>query len=271
LELTVAFTAAANIDHLDSTKAVVRGLQSRRSSSFLIHTSGAGILTWETRDKDAFGLRIDRVYNDFDGIVEVTSLPAHAPHRDVEQFVLEAHQGHDHLKTAIVCPPIIYGVGRGPGNQHSVQANLIAREVLKNGQGFTMRGSKNVWNYVHVNDLSDLYLLIGEAAIDGGGSASWNKEGYYFTEQGLIEFSKLIDAVSRYAFEQGLLTKKDIVHLEKADVDRLSPDFGVYCGTNSIGTAIRGKKLLGWTQYRPTLLDTVPDVVTREAKQLGLM
>ena len=37
---------------------------------------------------------------------------------------------------------------------------------------------------IHVQDHSDLYLLLGEAAVEGVGEATWDEEGYYSAENG---------------------------------------------------------------------------------------
>jgi len=67
-----------------------------------------------------FGELEGKVYDDWDGIDELTSLPDSAAHRNVDKIFLEA--GSDDsgpVRTAIVCPTTIYGVGRGAGNTRS--------------------------------------------------------------------------------------------------------------------------------------------------------
>lgn len=77
---------------------------------FWLHTGGTGILTWEDSEKGNLGEASDKVYNDWDGIGELTSLPDTAFHRNVDKIVLEAGEEHgDVLKTALLCPPTIYG------------------------------------------------------------------------------------------------------------------------------------------------------------------
>lgn len=50
-------------------------------------------------------------YNDWDGVTELTSLPDTAFHRNVDKVVLEIGSVYsDIVKTAIVCPPTIYGI-----------------------------------------------------------------------------------------------------------------------------------------------------------------
>ena len=93
----------ANCDDEPSANAISRGLS--RTSGFWIHTSGTGILTYETVEKNGFGDEMPTSYNDWDGIEELTSITDKAIHRNVDKIVLAS--GSDKVKTAIVCPPCI--------------------------------------------------------------------------------------------------------------------------------------------------------------------
>lgn len=119
-----------------------------------------------------------KMYDDWEGVAELTSLPDGAAHRHVDKVVLSASQTDpDKIKTAIVCPCTIYGEGRGPDNRRSVQVYKATEGFLKNGQAFVTGKGQNSWNQIHVKDLSKLYVLLGEAANGGGPPATWNDQG----------------------------------------------------------------------------------------------
>jgi nucleoside-diphosphate-sugar epimerase len=119
-------------------------------------------------------------------VAEVTSLPDNAPHRDVDKIVLEASAASSNVKTAIVCPPTIYGQGRGPGNQRSIQLPEMVRGILQRKEGFYIGAGLNRWTSIHVSDLSKLYTRLFEDSLkEGGGSATWGAKGYYFAENGV--------------------------------------------------------------------------------------
>jgi hypothetical protein len=52
-----------------------------------------------------------KVFDDLEGVGELTSLPDEAFHRNVDKIVLECGTKHaDVVRTAIICPPTIYGM-----------------------------------------------------------------------------------------------------------------------------------------------------------------
>ena len=75
----------ANCDHEPSANAIARGSARRKGDapSYWIHSSGTLILGWETMELAEYGNRLDKVYNDWDGVRELTSLPDQAAHRNV--------------------------------------------------------------------------------------------------------------------------------------------------------------------------------------------
>lgn len=107
-----------------SSEAISKGLAAHTADhpGYWIHTSGSAILVWEDQDKKIYGEAHSQSYNDWDGVSSLTSLPDRALHRDVDTIVLDcAKNNPKSVKTAIVCPPTIYGPGRGPDNQRSNQ------------------------------------------------------------------------------------------------------------------------------------------------------
>lgn len=112
----LTFTDAADAsDHEEAAKAIAAGLikgHSKEKPGFWLHTSGTGVLCFADSDNDFAGLGrwSDQEYNDLSGVEELTSLPDHAFHRQIDKFVLDVAEKHeDAVKTAIVCPPTIYG------------------------------------------------------------------------------------------------------------------------------------------------------------------
>ena len=110
------------------------------------------------------GVEDEHVYDDWEGVGEVTSLPDSAWHRKVDKIVLAGSKTAVNVKTAIVCPPTIYGPGRGPGNTYSDQWYFLAKAYIQRGHAFRIGEGTNRWNMVHVHDLSNIYLALVEEA-----------------------------------------------------------------------------------------------------------
>lgn len=263
----------ADDDHVAAATALTKGATHHTPDRplWLIHTSGTGALMVEDMRASTWGIDRPKQYDDWEGVDELLNLPDDAIHRAVDKIIIEAgRKDPDLIQTAIVCPPSIYGPGRGPGNQKSVQTYWFAEAVLKRGKGFLVGEAKNIWHYVHIHDLSDLYLRLGEAAATNGGNATWNDKGYYLAENGPFVWSEFSKIVAQTAYDRGLLSSPEVEALSDAEVTEVHPLGLRFWGCNSRGYSYRGKKLLGWSPKQPSLLDYIPQIVDIEAKQLAL-
>ncbi len=264
----------ANADHQGAANAIAKGLAAHSSDrpGYWIHTSGTGILLYNDIQRQIFGEASDKIYDDWEGIGEVTSLPDSAPHRAIDKIVLGAGRWLlDSVKTAIVCPPTIYGRGRGPGNQRSHQVYELARCTLERKSGIQVGAGKTYWTNVHVYDLSDCFLKLVEDAAMRAGKATWGNEGYYFTENGEHVWGDISKGVASAAHKQGFLESDEVVTVTAEEADKLTPYGSMVWGANSRCKAIRARKLLGWSPKERSLMDELPDVVASEARRLGLV
>lgn len=111
--LTQLTDTADASDNVGAARAISEGLvlgHSKNNPGYWLHTGGTGILTYfDTRD-GKLGESSDKVFNDWEGVDELVNLPQEAFHRNVDEMVIECGSKHgDAVKTAIVCPPTIYG------------------------------------------------------------------------------------------------------------------------------------------------------------------
>ncbi|KAI4101978.1 MAG: hypothetical protein L6R37_004694 [Teloschistes peruensis] len=261
----------ADADHAAAAAALTKGLAAHppNSPGYIIHTSGTGILLFADLERQIFGEASSKIYNDLDGVGEVTSLPDSAPHRNVDKIILASSDAH--VKTAIVCPPTIYGQGRGTGNQRSIQVPELAKVTLQKGFGVQVGAGKTYWTNVHVHDLSDAYVLLVEAAAAGGGKASWGNEGYYFTENGEHQWGDISKLVAAAAHTQGFISSGKVETLPDEKVNELVR-FGIgLWGANSRCRALRARKLLGWSPKGKSIEEDIPNTVAHEADLIGLV
>ncbi|KAI5196548.1 hypothetical protein AUEXF2481DRAFT_44339 [Aureobasidium subglaciale EXF-2481] len=268
----VIHTADAS-DHEGAAKSIAEGLASGHSASkpgYWLHTGGTGILTYFDSSADKFGEHTDKVFDDLDGVAELINLPQEAFHKNVDQIVINAGtNASGAVKTAIVCPPTIYGDGRGPSLTRGRQVYELAKSVLEIQAAPVIGGGEAMWNNVHVHDLSRAFvLLVEEAAKNNTDTKLWGSNGYYFTENGEHVWGELSKVVAESAKEQGLLKE---VKTEQMDMETAKKTAGfeaVSWGWNSRGKARRFKELLGWKPQERSIEDEVPTIVKNEHERL---
>ncbi|KAJ4349829.1 uncharacterized protein N0V89_008448 [Didymosphaeria variabile] len=268
----VIHTADAS-DNVNAAKAIASGLTSGHTSSnpgYWLHTGGTGILTYfDTRD-GKLGENSDKVFNDLEGVEELVNLPSEAFHRNVDEIVIETgkKQG-EKVKTAVVCPPTIYGDGRGPSLTRGRQVYELAKLTIQRGKAPIIGGGKARWNNIHVHDLSRAYVLLVEAAVAGRTDEGlWGDKGYYFTENGEHFWSSLSQRIAESAKNQGYIQFAKTEALDKATANKVAGFESISWGLNSRGEARRLKKLLGWKPQERSIEDEVDTIVKNEWERL---
>ncbi|MBB6056213.1 NAD-dependent epimerase/dehydratase family protein [Tolumonas osonensis] len=161
----------ANCDHVESAIALLHGAMNRYSTTsvkpIFIHTSGAGVLTAHSLgcgvapDQD---LKQD-LWDEAD-VEKHVNISSHAPHRFVDIEIFKAAE-KDFVKTYLVVPPTVFGVGLGPfaSSRMSIQIPRLVYSALMRRQTMKVGAGNNIWPNVHVADLAELYLVILDAAL----------------------------------------------------------------------------------------------------------
>ncbi|KAJ5118064.1 hypothetical protein N7526_011087 [Penicillium atrosanguineum] len=247
----VLHTADAS-DHADAAKAIATGLvagHSKKNPGYWLHTGGTGILTFEDSDRNEFGNHSYKVYDDWSGVEELLNLPDHAFHRNVDQLVLEAGTTHaDVLKTALVCPPTIYGRGRGPCSQRGRQVYELANVTLRLQKGPIIGAGRSIWNNVHIHDLSDVPTISPK-----NGEHVWGE---------------LAKSTAEAATKLGYLPEAKAESIDLESAKKYAGFESLSWGMNSRGRAQRARKILGWKPHRPSLLEELPTVVRSESERM---
>lgn len=225
------------------------------------------ILALEALQSRAYGKNLEKEFNDWEGVQELVTLPDSAPHRQVDKIVLAA--ASEHVKTAIVCPPTVYGESRGEGNPRSMQINEVVGLFLRRGEAFKVDKGANIWHEVHVQDLTDLYVKLGESTVTGE-PATWNEKGYYLSENGGFAWGDICQAIAGIAYMKGYIKSPNAASLSPSEVASIWPRFNSFIGCSSRGQAIRGKKLLGWKPHRPSLREDLARIIDHDFELLDL-
>lgn len=257
---------ADSSDNLPSAKAIAKGLAKGHTSEkpgYWIHVCGTGMLQWYDWDNERYGQSPlpEQKYHDIDDIERILTLPHHAFHRDCDEIVLSANQTPS-IKTLIVGPPLIYGPGRGPLNQRSIQAYNMAKFTLERGFAPVMSGPGSPeWDNVHVQDLGAFFALAVDAALDPakqGDPDIFGPRGYFFLENGSHSWRELARWIAEEAYARGYIPAAETREGEYRNY-----------GANSKSVAARARRYLGWVPRGRSLRDEIPDIVAGEAKRLG--
>lgn len=266
---------ADSSDHLGAVLAIAKGITSGHSKGnpgFWLHLSGTGILCYDDMRTKTYGEGPKMSHDDWEGVSELTSLPDAAWHRNVDKAVLDVSAtAGDAAKVAIICPPCIYGPGRGPGNQRSRQVYELVKLSLTRGRAVQLGAGKTEWDNVHIHDLSQLYVsLVEEAVKKNLNEELWGVKGYFLAENGHIVWGEVSQKVADAAAKAGYLRSNEVEVIDVETANSTVGEQALTWGLNSKGKSIRARKLLGWHPTGASLDEEIPRIVESEARTLGL-
>ena len=158
-----------------------------RQTGHWLQISGASVLSIPDIVASAFGEPSDKVYSDVDGADELRELiQQYSAKRVVDNLILSLIPAANRPKTALIFPPIIYGRGRGPVNQRSIQIPELARVTMQRRGGIPVGKGEATWSNVHISDVSSIFVKLAEKALRDEEGNLWNKNGLYFPGNGAI-------------------------------------------------------------------------------------
>ncbi|MEM7776437.1 MAG: NAD-dependent epimerase/dehydratase family protein [Pseudomonadota bacterium] len=222
----------ANADHKPSAYALLEAL--RGTAKTFIHTSGSSIVGTQSA-----GHRVDDVY---DEDTRFTPSPARAERVALNDLVL-SYASRD-LRPIIICPSLIYGLGRGV-KPHSMQVPWLIELAKAKGVAKHYGPGENIWSNVHIDDLVDLYVRALDAAPAGA---------FYYAENGENAMNEICRAISR------MLGFNDAS--EAMDLDEAADAWGDGPARNTMGSnsrvrARRARSELGWQPSASSLIDEI--------------
>lgn len=253
-------------DHENSLNALLSGLLKKPTPGYLLHLSGTGIVS-DWRSPHHLGHLNPKVWSDVESLAEIASLPAGELHRNTETILHDtiAKQGHK-INIAIMCPPDIYGRGKGLAKTHSALIPMIVNEIrtTNHNRAFYYKNGTNTRSWVHIDDLMRLYLHVVEAAATASSAEKYfNQNGYYFAatqEHNQFDLARATAAVlGKHGFIEDL--EPEEVGLERLDSMANFPGFpqlGRYLfASNSRTRAERAERLFGFKAEAPGLMEVL--------------
>ena len=165
----------ADSDHRPAIEALIAGL--RGTGKTLIHTSGSSIVADEGTGEGS-----ERVFTDD---TPNTPIAAKVARVAIDRLVREA--AGEGIRSAVICPTMIYGRGTGI-KRDSIQVPMLIRAAQERGAGVHVGPGRNIWSNVHIDDLVDLYALVIEKAEAGS---------FFFAENGEAALADVARSIGR--------------------------------------------------------------------------
>lgn len=196
--------------HTGSAKAIIDGLSKRKQQTGeevkYIHTDGTSNLA----DKPISGLyKEDRTFSDKDSDIYAYMKKRNEddayPQRTTALTVVEDGKSKGVL-TTIIMSPTIYGVGSGKFNRLSIQYPIQMRAAIKDGHAGYIGNGAGQWDYVHVQDLAELYEHVLYDFVTGAGKAPSGEKGILFSETGYFTWKEVGENIQKAAIELGALS-----------------------------------------------------------------
>ncbi|CAN5464407.1 NAD-dependent epimerase/dehydratase family protein [soil metagenome] len=224
---------AADSDNEEAVKTFLDALKG--SGKVFIHTSGSSIVSDQANGEAGTNIYDEHIYDQGSKFKPDAQKQSRV---NIDRLVLAAAQND--IKSIVICPCLIYGKGSGIKPESQQIPNLI-KEARKDGVAKCIGRGKNIWSTVHIDDLSNLYLLAIEKA-EGG--------QFLFAENGEITFNQIAQAI-----RSALNLKADVLAWPAQEaIDSLGFGTAVFgLGSNS---RIRGviSRDLGWQPSKNEVL-----------------
>ena len=168
-------------------------------------------------------------------------------------MLLNSSSEQPNLRTAILYGPLIYGLGRGPVNQRSIQLPELAKATSQLGHGVQVGKGLSCWSNIHIAELSTLIMrLAPETEVrQGGNPLLWRENGIYFAENGkmvgvlvplrLVTFADILlqpfgessRRVAAFAFQNGFTKSTYVQDVDAEIADKLTAQGAVLWEPNT--------------------------------------
>ncbi|KAF3020537.1 hypothetical protein E8E14_005504 [Neopestalotiopsis sp. 37M] len=255
--------------HSASAQALLRGLSQRRRQGnsadgnvWMIHLSGASNLS----DQPVTGAYLedhtfDDVEDDIYGYEKHREGLRSYPQRATELGVIDSGLELG-VKTVVMMPPTIYGVGTGLFNRTSIQIPTYIKAVLELGHGVVVGDGAGEINHVHVEDLAELYRLVVLDILEKGGSPHLptDNKGILFSSHGKHTWMDVARGIADACHRAGKIKDTEVrrIALEDAGThlksymdlvggDLVELELGLCSNSRTRASVARG---LGWEPTR---------------------
>jgi nucleoside-diphosphate-sugar epimerase len=214
---------AADAGHRAAAEVILKELTG--TGKTFLHTDGSSIVGTRAR-----GELVEEVFNED---TPFTPMPQRAPRVEIDKLVRRA--AGEGVRSVVIAPSLIYGLGRGL-NSHSIQVPWLIRVAKKFGVAKHIGPGENHWANVHIDDLTALYVLAIEKAPAGA---------FYYAENGENSMREVCEAISRMLGQGG--------RTESMTVEEAASEWGEGAANDTMGSnsRVRAKRARAELEWRP--------------------
>lgn len=223
---------AANAGHRAAAEAILKALAD--SNKIFLHTDGSSIVGTRTR-----GELIEKV---FDEDTPFAPTLQRAPRVEIDNMVRRA--AGNGVRSVVIAPSLIYGLGRGL-NPRSIQVPWLIQVAKKFGVAKHIGPGENRWANVHIDDLTTMYVLAIEKAPAGA---------FYYAENGENSMREVCEAISRMLGQGG---RTQSMTVEEAADEWGDGPANDTMGSNSRVRAKRARAELNWRPKARSLIEEI--------------
>ena len=223
---------AANAGHRAAAAAMLKALAD--TGKIFLHTDGSSIVG--TR---SCGELVEKV---FDEDTPFTPTPQRASRVEIDKMVRNA--AGDGVRSVVIAPSLIYGLGHGLNSQ-SIQVPWLIKVAKKFGVAKYIGPGENRWANVHIDDLMGLYLLAIKQAPAGA---------FYYAENGENSMREVCEAISRMLGQGG---RTQSMTVEEAATEWGDGPANDTMGSNSRVRAKRARAELKWRPKARSLIEEI--------------
>ncbi|KAK5680392.1 hypothetical protein LTS10_007319 [Elasticomyces elasticus] len=251
-DIVLNFAVAFGSDEA-SVQALVDGLEERAAKTgtkpVLVHTGGSGSVMYGSGGEAGTDVWTDEQYDRW------SSLPDSAYFYGGYKIVMAAAL-RGTISAYILISPTVYGPGTGPGNKHSLQLPAYVRYAKEHGQAAYIGKGENIWGNVHVEDLSQLTILVAAHGVThpdktapSASSKGW--ENLIYTGTGQHTWGPVIKTLGDLLYARGDTSKPSAVEIGEGE------GIMYMFGGNSFLTPSAKAKALGFKPSQPDLISAM--------------
>ncbi|RYP08973.1 hypothetical protein DL765_008616 [Monosporascus sp. GIB2] len=143
------------------------------------------------------------------------------------------------VRTTVIMPPTVYGIGSGFFNRLSVQIPNVIQTALNRGRAIRVGDHNAVWNHVHIDDLVTFYEMVLARIVEGK-EVPYGEKGILFTDGGEFAWTELYEGVAKALKKRGKLATEELQTLslkEAAEIFTGGDEYSVEVGFASSARA----------------------------------